>query len=123
MSYFQRCAEYYIASLNLSGPENRRIIGERCRAKYPRGVNLVAVSNRDIGIAFTPEFFVDPGRIFLTLERLMKEALNPNPDESESFYKELKTLVETYDPFVEILFLILRVGGLDHEAFVYRVKI
>lgn len=123
MTYFQRSAEYYILHIKLSGPENCRILGERCRAKYPRGINLVVVNNKDLGRTFAPDHFVDPGRIFLTYDRLVNEALNPPPDTNEPFWKEIKSMTETYDPLKEILFVVMRVGGHDHEAYVYRVNI
>ena len=93
MSYFRRCADYYMKMLQLSGEENRADLAERCRAKYPRGVNLVAVDQKAIGDTFMPNFFVDPGRIFLTYERFMKEALYPLPDEKDAFYKETNFFV------------------------------
>jgi hypothetical protein len=123
MSYFQKSAEYYIMHIGLSGPENRRILGERCRAKYARGINLVAVESASVGHTFTPGFFVDPGRIFLTYERLVKEAFDKKPDETEHVYKEIKRLIETYDPLKELLFFVVKCGSKDGEGYVYRVPI
>ena len=89
--------------LQWSGGENRAEIAKRCRAKYPRGINFVAVDQKAVGDTFTPNFFVDPGRIFLTYERFMKEALDPLPDEKDPFYQEMKSgtirqHIESYDP-------------------------
>lgn len=123
-SYFQKCAEYYIFSIITSGADNKRLLGERCRAKYPRGINLVAVEHTKVGDTFTPDFCVDPGRIFLTYNRLMNDALDPRPDPNEEAFREIKRLIDTYDPEKQLLFFVLKVGGgLHTEGYVYKVDI
>lgn len=121
-TYFKRAADYYIFVVNISGHGGKQEIAQRCRAKYPRGINLVAVDESWVGEHFTPHCCVDPGRIFLTYERLMKEALDPAPEEDD-FYLTIKNLIDTYDPEKELLYVVMRLGGPEHEAYVYRVKI
>lgn len=43
----------------------------------------------------------------------MKEALDPLPDEKDAFYHEMKSME---------LYVIMRVGGADHEGVLYQVK-
>jgi hypothetical protein len=118
---FKEAADYYMASLRMSGRANLRALGQRCRAKYARGVNLVDVHD---AATFTPTFFVDPGRIFLTYDRLVHEALVPAPDEQEPFWQEVKRAAETYDPERELLWVVISMLGDNHtEAYLYRIAI
>jgi hypothetical protein len=107
----------------MSGKTARETIAEKCRKKYAKGINLVVVDAEAVGETFCPNFCVDPGRIFLTYERLINEALQPKPDENEPFYKAIKNMIDEYDPFKEILFFVLKIRSEKTEGYVYKVTI
>lgn len=112
MSRFRLSCDYYIRAINW--PRNVELLQERCLAKYPRGVNLVYVSKEQTENTFTPNFLVDPGRIFLTYDRLIAEAFTPPPFENDEFYKTLKKKIETYNPLTTLLFLFVSEEGEHH---------
>lgn len=90
--------------------QDKEVIAARCRAKYPRGLNLMIVEQEEIdNQTFMPGFFIgDRGRIFLTYERLLTDAFDePPPD---NIKEACKNAVDTYDPMKTILFLWVLMG-------------
>lgn len=120
MSYFKLSCDYYIRSFNMDGHAHRAEIGRRCRAKYPRGVNLVDVSaEKQLGITFTPNFFVDPGRIFLNYERLTGEVFEDPSKIPKEIFEELKRLIDEYDPKKTIIwfFVLLHTNNAEYNIY------
>ena len=118
MSYFQRACEYY---LRLTGPGKYQLIA-RCKAKYARGVNVVAVSATALGDTFAADHCdVDPGRIFLTYERLIGEALiGVGVAEYGPLLDTLRDRIATYNPDTTLLWLCMLTGCEASEMHVFE---
>ncbi len=106
MSYFQRACDYYILQVNLQGDSGKQEIIRRCKAKYARGINVVAVTATQLKHTFTPHFLVDPGRIFLTYERLVENVQGLD----EEVLAEAKKQIEGYNPDDTLLYLLVTIG-------------
>jgi len=105
----------------MQGKGAREEIAARCRAKYPRGLNLMIVSQEELDNGtFTPTSFIgDRGRIFLNYERLCKDAFTdglPEPINSEC-----KNVIETYDPFTTIIWLFVLQDSGEFQLFTTNV--
>lgn len=125
MSYFKLCADYHIRTAYSGASRDAlRHVAARCKAKYPRGINLVPIEQSllDDELLTPHSRCVDPGRIFLTYHRLRHEALN-GLDEScdeKPMWIQLKQAYETYDPDHTLLFLCVQIGnpgGADMEFY------
>lgn len=100
MSYFKQSIDYFLRSIYLTDGVRIR---DRCLAKYPRGVNFVYVEG--LGNTFTPHFCVDPGRYFLTYDRMVNEALADPAAFPEEMKEPLRRAIDTYDPQTELVWL------------------
>ena len=120
LSYFTQSCKYFLINVSLTDSVR---IGALCRAKYPRGVNLVVVPLAEVGRTFTPHFIVDPGRYFLTYERLVTEALEGDPL-PEQIKTQVRTEIDNYDPEKELVWLfVIGAGGDQTELQVFVSKI
>ncbi len=109
-SLFQHAVRYYIRTINT--PNNVAKLIELCKKKHPRGVNIVFVDQKMIDDElFIPGFFVDPGRFFSTVENV------PNfiegVDINDVFWSRVKMHEKTYNPDVELLFVVMTCDGLS----------
>ncbi len=115
LSFFQRSCDFYLRLWRQQGYENRKEIGRRCRAKYPRGINIVEVKQSDIdNELFTPHIMVPHkfDRIFLNYERLLTDAFTtPFPEDTAKCCKEL---IDTYDPNKTVLWLFVLTGSKEN---------
>lgn len=116
MSYFKKSADYYINLIQRT-PNSVATLIERCKAKAPRGINVVEVTPKMLGKTFTPACTVDPGRIFLTYERLVENV----PGLDQKNLAVIKTAIETYKPESELLFLVMEVQTAEAELLIYTV--
>ena len=98
-TYFARSCAYYMRLTD------KQSVAARCRAKYERGVNLVAVERDALGSTFAPEYCAaDPSRIFLTYDRLVDWAFVGGwPDEFEAVRAALQQRIASYDPNLNVL--------------------
>jgi hypothetical protein len=116
-SYFQRAANYYILNISLAGRRNFEALIQACKRKYARGVNLVYVEADKIGVTFTPNFLVDPGRIFLTYERLVEEVNGIDQETLDG----VRRCIDQYDPDSQLVFLVVP-GNVCGELCLYTVN-
>jgi hypothetical protein len=107
-------------TIQSSGPDNLKILKEKCQKKYKRGMNIVDIDAKtQLGKTFTPIFCVDPGRIFLTYERVKENVLGLD----EKGLQICKDLVDTYDPEKELLFMCILVNAAPSEVHFYTIKV
>jgi len=116
MSYFARACAYYLRLTD------KAAVMARCRAKYPRGVNLVLVPAPALGSVFAPDHCdADPGRIFLTYERLVAEAfVGGAPTEYAAVFDELRTRTASYNPDTTLLWLCVLTETDESEMHVFE---
>jgi len=119
MSYFAQSSSYYARCIQNSGAKNIKALIAKCQAKAKRGINFVDIHPKQLGTTFTPNFFTDPGRIFLTFERLVENVQGID----EKNLDAIKKAIQTYNPDTELLFLVAQVGVDDAQMFVYTIKL
>ena len=117
MSYFRKAADYYATAIQRSGHENIAALIVKCRAKTPRGINLVDISPKQLGFTFTPSFFFDPGHICLSYERLVEHVKGFD----EKCLAVIKTQMDAYNPEKELLFMVVQVGTEKPEMYIYKI--
>lgn len=121
MAYFKAAIDYYLQAVYLTDSVRIR---DRCLAKYPRGVNFVLVEG--LGRTFTPNHFVDPGRYFLTYERMVNEVLVDPASFPEELKAPLRHEIDTYNPQTHIIWLFAAKcadGGTDWQMSISPVKL
>lgn len=80
----------------------------RCKLKYPalngRGVNFVIVPTKWLGVNWRWGFFVDPGRILISKERLLTEEIfdKDKPLDPENMDLVIKA-IDDYNPDTQLL--------------------